>query len=150
METQRETLLYEKTLSVNLVYWINALQLVGALGIKTITDPQMIKHPRIEKGLAQIIQAIEICGHNLQRLPDPPTGGEDADRCFRDLGNAIVLLSNVLKDQGKPRPVERLSQDEKYLQDLVELMKQTSRRGLELYDAAFPGRFKSILAMLEA
>ena len=141
--------IYEQALVVNLVHFTNALQLLGELGIRTITNPTIRDLPKVQNGVAQITRAIAICGDNFQHLPVPPMGGEEADHCFRELGAVMVDLSGALKKLGDPKSSADHSQDQKFLLTLVQRLKQLSRQGLELYEAVFPGRLKTVFEILD-
>ena len=149
LETKPTPAFYEQLLAVNMVYYLNAMQLFAEIGIRKITDPNTITNSRIQTGIADIIQMIELCGKNFQRFPRLPVGAEEAQHCFHDLGNDICLFAIVLQYLRKPRTTENLKRDKKYLQTLILRMEHKARRALEIYESAFPGRMKGILEILE-
>jgi hypothetical protein len=142
IETQPQ---YEDIVCISSLLLIKAMRLFHEFGELAANNPGFFRNARVQKGLADIVQAMDICGTWFERLPVPPVGTEEADLCFRALGKEIRGFAGYLSalTAGRQGPGKRRTWRETAAP--ADAVKHNYRAAIEAFEQVYPGRLSRAL-----
>lgn len=141
---------YEQFLVASFLLFQRSLNLAAEAGRRAAVNPAVFDNAPMRAGLEQVLQALDLCGGSLQRLPAPPAGAEDADQLIRQIGDQMRGFAVTLRELTLTPPGAAYDEAALDFQRRAVEIKHSFREALRLFEQVYPGRLDAVLRQVKA
>jgi len=140
--------IYEQVLVTSLLLFMKSLQLLAELTEKAVVNPEILQTASAKKSLVNLHKTIETCGSNLEHLPLPPSGGEEADRRIRELGGEIIIFAGTFEPFAFTAGRKERKRITVEFNNSRLMIEQSLHSAIGYFEDLYPGRLTEVLHSL--